>query len=68
MSAGEGALPALARTGHRRSEAAPIELFFDLAAQTVVVFAAVWWGWNYTTWARELPDGVRLLIGRRGVG
>ncbi|WP_420098631.1 low temperature requirement protein A [Corynebacterium sp.] len=21
------------------------------AAQTVVIFAAVWWGWNYTAWA-----------------
>ena len=78
----------LARTGHRRSEVGPVELFFDLvyvfaiiqlshlliehlswtgAAQTVVVFAAVWWGWNYTAWAMNWLDpsrtGVQLLSG-----
>lgn len=26
------------------------------AAQTVVVFAAVWWGWNYTAWAMNWLD------------
>lgn len=78
-----GAPPALARTGHHRSEAAPIELFFDLvyvfaiiqlshlliehltwegAAQTVVVFAAVWWGWNYTAWAMNWLDPSRTSV------
>lgn len=77
------AQPALARTGHRRSEAGPIELFFDLvyvfaiiqlshlliehltwqgAAETVVVFAAVWWGWNYTAWAMNWLDPSRTSV------
>lgn len=73
----------LARTGRRRSEVGPIELFFDLvyvfaiiqlshlliehlswegAAQTIVVFAAVWWGWNYTAWAMNWLDPARKPV------
>ncbi|WP_181276494.1 low temperature requirement protein A [Brevibacterium oceani] len=73
----------LARTGHRRSEVGPVELFFDLvyvfaiiqishlliehlswtgAAQTVIVFAAVWWGWNYTAWAMNWLDPTRTPV------
>lgn len=75
--------PSLARTGHRRSEVGPVELFFDLvyvfaiiqlshlliehlswtgAAQTVVVFAAVWWGWNYTAWAMNWLNPTRTPV------
>ncbi|WP_193105935.1 low temperature requirement protein A [Brachybacterium sp. FME24] len=73
----------LARSGHRRSEVGPVELFFDLvyvfaiiqlshllidhlswegAAQTLVVFAAVWWGWNYTAWAMNWLDPSRTPV------
>jgi low temperature requirement protein LtrA len=73
----------LARTGQRRSEVGPVELFFDLvyvfaiiqlshllikhlswegAAQTIVVFAAVWWGWNYTAWAMNWLDPSRTPV------
>lgn len=76
-------VPSLARSGHRRSEVGPVELFFDLvyvfaiiqlshllihhltwtgAAQTVVVFAAVWWGWNYTAWAMNWLDPTRTPV------
>lgn len=75
--------PPLARSGDRRSEVGPIELFFDLvyvfaiiqlshlliehltwtgAAQTVIVFAAVWWGWNYTAWAMNWLDPGRTAV------
>lgn len=74
---------ALARSGPRRSEVGPVELFFDLvyvfaiiqlshlliddltatgAARTVVVFAAVWWGWNYTAWAMNWLDPGRTPV------
>ncbi len=37
------------------------------AAETVIVFAAVWWGWNYTAWAMNWLDpqrtGVHLFTG-----
>ncbi|WP_432789349.1 low temperature requirement protein A [Brevibacterium sp. K11IcPPYGO002] len=37
------------------------------AAQTAIVFAAVWWGWNYTAWAMNWLDPgktpVQLLSG-----
>lgn len=73
----------LARSGARRSEVGPVELFFDLvyvfaiiqlshlliehlswagAAQTIVVFAAVWWAWNYTAWAMNWLDPTRLPV------
>ena len=73
----------LARTGHRRSEVGPVELFFDLvyvfaiiqishllidhlswigAAQTAIVFAAVWWGWNYTAWAMNWLNPTRTPV------
>ena len=32
------------------------------AAQTVVVFAAVWWGWNYTAWAMNWLDPSRTAV------
>ncbi|HLT61966.1 MAG TPA: low temperature requirement protein A [Microlunatus sp.] len=32
------------------------------AAQTAVVFAAVWWGWNYTTWAMNWLDPTRTPV------
>lgn len=32
------------------------------AAQTVVVFAAVWWGWNYTAWAMNWLDPSRTPV------
>ncbi len=32
------------------------------AAQTVVVFAAVWWGWNYTAWAMNWLDPARVPV------
>lgn len=32
------------------------------AAQTVVVFAAVWWGWNYTAWAMNWLDPARTAV------
>lgn len=42
-------------------------LSWEGAAQTVVVFAAVWWGWNYTAWAMNWLDpgrtSVQLLTG-----
>ena len=28
------------------------------AAQTVIVFAAVWWGWNYTAWVMNWLDAL----------
>ncbi|HRP07026.1 MAG TPA: low temperature requirement protein A [Gemmatimonadales bacterium] len=31
-------------------------------AQTVVVFAAVWWGWNYTAWAMNWLDPERTSV------
>ena len=37
------------------------------AAHTAVVFAAVWWGWNYTAWVMNWLDphrtAVQLLTG-----
>lgn len=42
-------------------------LSWEGAAQTVVVFAAVWWGWNYTAWAMNwlnpMSTPVMLLTG-----
>lgn len=42
-------------------------LSWEGAAQTVVVFAAIWWGWNYTAWVMNWLDpaqtGVQLLTG-----
>jgi len=32
------------------------------AAQTMVVFAAVWWGWNYTAWAMNWLDPSRTAV------
>ena len=36
------------------------------AAETLVLFLAVWWGWNYTAWAMNWLDpdhaAVRLLL------
>lgn len=32
------------------------------AAQTVVIFAAVWWGWNYTAWAMNWLDPSRTAV------
>ncbi|UFU07118.1 low temperature requirement protein A [Ruania halotolerans] len=32
------------------------------AAQTVIVFAAVWWGWNYTAWAMNWLDPRRTAV------
>lgn len=32
------------------------------AAQTVIVFAAVWWGWNYTAWAMNWLDPSRTTV------
>lgn len=32
------------------------------AAQTVVVFAAIWWGWNYTAWAMNWLDPARTSV------
>lgn len=37
-------------------------LSWEGAAQTVVVFAAVWWGWNYTTWAMNWLDPSRTQV------
>ncbi|MGO1560919.1 Probable transmembrane protein [Actinomycetales bacterium JB111] len=31
-------------------------------AQTVVIFAAVWWGWNYTAWAMNWLDPSRMAV------
>ncbi|TSI12128.1 low temperature requirement protein A [Brevibacterium aurantiacum] len=42
-------------------------LSWEGAAQTVVVFAAIWWGWNYTAWAMNwlnpTKTPVQLLTG-----
>ena len=42
-------------------------LSWEGAAQAVVVFAAVWWGWNYTAWAMNWLNprstAVHLLTG-----
>lgn len=42
-------------------------LTWEGAAHTVVIFAAVWWGWNYTAWAMNWlnPDrtSVQILTG-----
>lgn len=32
------------------------------AAQTVVVFAAVWWGWNYTAWVMNWLDPAKTRV------
>ncbi|MFC4337840.1 low temperature requirement protein A [Salininema proteolyticum] len=32
------------------------------AAQTAIVFAAVWWGWNYTAWAMNWLDPSRTSV------
>lgn len=32
------------------------------AGQTVVVFAAVWWGWNYTAWAMNWLNPIRTRV------
>ncbi|WP_025274874.1 low temperature requirement protein A [Haloglycomyces albus] len=32
------------------------------AAQTVIIFAAVWWGWNYTAWAMNWLDPSRTAV------
>ncbi|GAA1488127.1 low temperature requirement protein A [Brachybacterium sacelli] len=32
------------------------------AAQTVIVFAAVWWGWNYTAWAMNWLNPSRTPV------
>lgn len=37
-------------------------LTWEGAAQTVVVFAAVWWGWNYTAWAMNWLDPGRTPV------
>ncbi|WP_102158490.1 low temperature requirement protein A [Zhihengliuella halotolerans] len=37
-------------------------LSWEGAAQTVVVFAAVWWGWNYTAWAMNWLDPSRTPV------
>lgn len=37
-------------------------LSWEGAAQTVVVFAAVWWGWNYTAWAMNWLDPARTSV------
>ncbi|WP_050806546.1 low temperature requirement protein A [Nesterenkonia sp. F] len=73
----------LARPASRRSQVAPVELFFDLVyifaavqlaqillgdlswtgvLEVVILFAAVWWGWNYTAWAMNWLDPARTRI------
>lgn len=37
-------------------------LSWEGAAHTVVVFAAVWWGWNYTAWAMNWLDPSRTAV------
>src|SRR5690606_5426417 len=37
-------------------------LSWEGAAQTIVVFAAVWWGWNYTAWAMNWLDPSRTPV------
>ncbi len=37
-------------------------LSWEGAAQTIVVFAAVWWGWNYTAWAMNWLDPSRTAV------
>ncbi|MFC7376442.1 low temperature requirement protein A [Brachybacterium sp. GCM10030268] len=37
-------------------------LSWEGAAETVVVFAAVWWGWNYTAWAMNWLDPTRTIV------
>lgn len=37
-------------------------LSWEGAAQTLVVFAAVWWGWNYTAWAMNWLDPGRTAV------
>lgn len=32
------------------------------AAETIVVFAAVWWGWNYTAWAMNWLDPAKTRV------
>ncbi|MGM1017000.1 MAG: low temperature requirement protein A [Actinomycetota bacterium] len=38
------------------------DLTWHGAAQTLVLFAAVWWGWNYTAWAMNWLDPDRPVV------
>lgn len=38
------------------------DLTWTGAGQTLVLFAAVWWGWNYTAWAMNWLDPDRPIV------